>query len=125
MNAIDFLTNNVTGRRPCIRVLQTFHELLDREKGFGLDMLRNIALLVEEIGEVVKAIREFNNANDASTLEDAKDHLGEELADCLAFILKLANYGGVDLQAAYERKMMQNCTRAWHLAPLGEKIDEG
>jgi len=29
----------------CIRELQAFHESLDREKGFDLDMLRNVAYL--------------------------------------------------------------------------------
>ena len=98
----------------CILDLQAFHESLDREKGFDLDMLRNVAYLSEEIGEVVSAIRDFKEADGASALEEARDHLGEELADCLAYILKLANYGGIDLQEAYARKMEQNCTRIWH-----------
>ena len=98
----------------CIRDLQAFHESLDREKGFDLDMLRNVAYLSEEVGEVVSAIRDLKKADGASALEEAREHLGEELADCLAYILKLANYGGVDLQEAYARKMEQNCTRIWH-----------
>ena len=98
----------------CIRELQTFHESLDREKGFDVDMLRNVAYLAEEIGEVVSAIRSFEEAAESAALEEARAHLGEELADCLAYILKLANYGGVDLQEAYSRKMKQNLTRTWH-----------
>ena len=98
----------------CIRELQAFHKSLDREKGFDLDMLRNIAYLSEEIGEVVSAIRDFKNAGGPSALEEARTHLGEELADCLAYILKLANYGGLDLQDAYLRKMERNLTRTWY-----------
>ena len=97
-----------------IRQLQTFHESLDREKGFDLDMLRNVAYLSEEIGEVVTAIRDLKKADDPSALEEARSHLGEELADCLAYIVKLANYGGVDLQEAYVSKMERNLTRVWH-----------
>ena len=97
-----------------IRQLQTFHQSLDREKGFDLDMLRNVAYLSEEIGEVVHAIRDLKKADDPSALEEARAHLGEELADCLAYIVKLANYGGVDLQEAYVRKMKRNLTRVWH-----------
>lgn len=98
----------------CIRELQVFHEALDREKGFDLDILRNVAYLSEEIGEVVSAIRDFKNADGPSALEEARSRIGEELADCLAYILKLSNYGGIDLQEAYLRKMEQNLTRTWH-----------
>jgi NTP pyrophosphatase (non-canonical NTP hydrolase) len=98
----------------CIRDLQAFHESLDREKGFDLDMLRNVAYLSEEIGEVVSAIRDFKKADDLSALEEARERLGEELADCLAYILKLANYAGVDLQEAYLSKMKGNLSRTWH-----------
>ena len=100
----------------CLRELQAFHEALDREKAFDLDMLRNVAYLSEEIGEVVSAIRRFKKAKRPSALEEARAHLGEELADCLAYIVKLCNYGGIDLQGAYSRKMKQNLTRTWHSA---------
>jgi NTP pyrophosphatase (non-canonical NTP hydrolase) len=98
----------------CLRDLQAFHESLDREKGFDLDMLRNVAYLSEEIGEVVHAIRVFKKAEGSAALESAREHLGEELADCLAYILKLANYGSVDLQEAYVRKMTRNLDRTWY-----------
>jgi NTP pyrophosphatase (non-canonical NTP hydrolase) len=97
----------------CIQELQAFHESLDREKEFDLDMLRNVAYLSEEIGEVVSAIRDFKRADEPSALEEARTRLGEELADCLAYVLKLANYGGIDLQEAYVRKMERNLTRTW------------
>lgn len=103
---------------PNLRELQTFHELLDREKGFDVDMLRNIAYLSEEIGEVVSAIRDFEKADDGSSaLEVARCQLGEELADCLAYVLKLANYGSLDLQEAYVRKMERNLVRTWYSQP--------
>lgn len=98
----------------CLRELQTFHKSLDCEKGFGVDMLRNVAYLSEEIGEMVSAIRSLENADEPSAVEEARIRLGEELADCLAYILKLANYGGLDLQEAYVRKMQRNLARTWH-----------
>jgi len=101
----------------CIRELQAFHESLDREKAFDLDMLRNVAYLSEEIGEVVTTIRQLQKADGPLALEEARTHLGEELADCLAYILKLANYGGLDLQEAYASKMKRNLTRTWHKKP--------
>lgn len=98
----------------CLREMQAFHKFLDHEKGFGVDMLRNVAYLSEEIGEVVTAIRKFENANAPSQQEEARTQLGEELADCLAYLLKLANYGSVDLQEAYRAKMERNLARTWH-----------
>ena len=102
-----------------IRDLQAFHEALDREKAFDLDMLRNVAYLSEEVGEVVSAIRRFEEAEGPS-VEEARAQLGEELADCLAYIVKLANYGGIDLQGAYLGKMKRNLTRVWHGAFEGK-----
>ena len=103
----------------CLRDLQAFHESLDREKEFDLDMLRNVAYLSEEIGEVVHAIRVSQKSEGSAALESAREHLGEELADCLAYILKLANYGGVDLQEAYVHKMTQNLDRTWRKPDAG------
>lgn len=48
-----------------------------------------------------------------------RDVLAEELADCLAYLVKLANYAGVDLEAAYLAKMRRNLGREWR--PQGEK----
>jgi NTP pyrophosphatase (non-canonical NTP hydrolase) len=104
----------LVGSNPDIRDLQTFHEWLDREKGFDTDMLRNVAYLSEEIGEVVSAIRDFRKAEELDAVEEARAHIGEELADCLAYILKLSNYGGIDLQEVYLRKMERNLARTWH-----------
>jgi NTP pyrophosphatase (non-canonical NTP hydrolase) len=93
--------------------LQAFHARFDREKGFDVDMLRNAAYLAEEVGEVVQAIRALNRAEDVPATDTARQHLGEELADCLAYVLKLANYAGVDMEKAYLRKMEVNLGRAW------------
>jgi NTP pyrophosphatase (non-canonical NTP hydrolase) len=93
--------------------LQAFHVALDKEKEFDLDMIRNIAYLAGELGEVVHAARHFQRQNGQPTEREAREHLGEELADCLAYLLKLANYADIDLQAAYVDKMRRNLTRTW------------
>jgi len=56
--------------------------------------------LMEEVGEVVRAMRRGDKAN-----------LGEELADCLFFILSAANVADIDLQAALTEKEKRNCIR--------------
>jgi len=110
---IDLLTND----RFEIRNLQAFHRELDREKGFDLDVFRNVAYLVEELGEVVSAARQLQQARGLAEEEEARDRLGEELADCLAYLLKLANYTEIDLQACYAKKMRRNVTRTWPKKP--------
>ena len=46
-------------------------------------------------------------------LEDAKSDLQGELADALAYLLKIANDAGIDLELAYLRKMGENWQRTW------------
>jgi NTP pyrophosphatase (non-canonical NTP hydrolase) len=94
--------------------LQVFHKELDREKQFDQDIFRNIAYLSGEIGELVSAIRKLRKAQDSSEEVEARSHVGEELADCLAYVVKLANYAEVDLHEAYVKKMRRNLNREWH-----------
>jgi len=46
-------------------------------------------------------------------LAKQKEALESELADCMAYLLKLANYAGVDLESAYRQKMNTNSSRFW------------
>ena len=100
-----------------LRNLQAFHGSLDQEKSFDTDVIHNVAYLTAEVGEVMGAIRELKRGEAAP--ETARAHIGEELADCLAYVLKLANYLNVDLQDAYVQKMQTNLARTWY--PRGEE----
>lgn len=103
--------------RPTLRDCQAFHRWLDKEKGFSQDLPVNVMLLVEEVGEVAKEVRRLQKAQADPQLvvqeTEALLHLREELADCLAFIVKLSNYAGVDLETAYVEKMRRNMVREW------------
>jgi NTP pyrophosphatase (non-canonical NTP hydrolase) len=81
-------------------------------------------LLSGEVGEVAQVLKKVHHMQDprrteseVQTLEEAltahRDDIGQELADCLAYIFKLANYTGVDLQRAYLAKMKKNLDRTW------------
>lgn len=94
--------------------LQAFHAALDQAKTFDTDILRNVAYLTSEIGELVHALRDLNRAAGSAGAGEARAHAGEELADCLAYLLKLANYTGVDLEQAYRARMKRNLGRTWH-----------
>jgi len=89
------------------------HKKLDKEKQFDQDMVRNIAYLSGEIGELVSAIRRLQKVQSLSEEIEARDQVGEELADCLAYVVKLANYAEIDLHEAYVNKMRRNLKREW------------
>jgi NTP pyrophosphatase (non-canonical NTP hydrolase) len=94
-----------------IQDLQAFHQALDREKQFDQDIFRNIAYLTGEVGELISAIRKVRMAGNEMEELEARKHVGEELADCLAYVIKLANYAEIDLHDAYINKMKRNLTR--------------
>jgi deoxyadenosine/deoxycytidine kinase/NTP pyrophosphatase (non-canonical NTP hydrolase) len=106
---------------------QSFHRNLDRTKGFITDLYFNYLCLSEEIGELGSALadlwrKEVKNQVSGKEKKEArqkaidaeKDRLEEELADCMAYLLKMANYAGIDLEAAYLSKMRQNLVREWN-----------
>lgn len=99
---------------PTLRDCQAFHAWFDEQKGFSHDLPLNMMLLVEEVGEVAKEVRRLVHAADnQQKQQEARQHLQEELADCLAYIAKLANYTGIDLEKAYVDKMKYNMQRVW------------
>lgn len=96
-----------------LRDLQRFHRELDERKGFDRDLLRNVALLCGEIGELVRAIQNARRPASASAAARAETQIGEELADLLAYVIKIANLSDVELEDAYRRKMQRNLERDW------------
>jgi len=72
--------------------------------------LTNMAQLTEEVGEVARIIaRRYGEQSEKDSDKD-KD-LGEELADVVFVVLCLANQTGIDLQAAFDKKMAQKTQR--------------
>ena len=108
-----------------IEEFQEFHRWLDAKNDFNMDIFLNMMLLIGEIGEVAQELKKVhfmvspdrNSEGKAVPLEVAlqeqRENIGQELADCLAYIFKLANYTGVDLQEAYLKKMRKNLDRTW------------
>ncbi len=107
--------------------LQEFHEALDASKGFNDNVYFNYLCLSEEIGELGSELATIwrledklqaqgQDAEHAHTQALATRHhaLEAELADCMAYLLKLANYTGIELESAYLNKMRENVRRVWH-----------
>ena len=66
--------------------------------------LTNMAQLTEEVGEVARIIARRYGEQSEKERDKNKD-LGEELADVVFVVLCLANQTGIDLQAAFDKKM--------------------
>lgn len=105
---------------------QAFHQQLDTAKTFDPDLFFNYILLTEEVGEVASELVKIwgdtkrMTADGRSTGEAHQEAitrhratLRAELADLLAYTLKLANYTGIDLEQAYLEKMKKNIDRSW------------
>lgn len=83
--------------------------------------LTNMAQLTEEVGEVARIIaRRYGEQSEKESDKD-KD-LGEELADVVFVVLCLANQTGIDLQAAFDRKMDKKTKRDHNRHHNNEKL---
>lgn len=114
---------------------QRWHQQMDQEKGFIPDLYLNYLGLTEKLGELGKQLRilwithtaaEYRRHEVAlqeaflrpseveeQNLREATERLRGELADVLAYLLKLANDAGVDLEEAYVAKMGDQHQQLW------------
>lgn len=83
--------------------------------------LTNMAMLTEEVGEVARIIARRYGEQSEKESDKSKD-LGEELADVLFVTLCLANQTGVDLQAAFDKKMKIKTERDFDRHQNNEKL---
>ncbi|GAB5388760.1 MAG: hypothetical protein Alpg2KO_17280 [Alphaproteobacteria bacterium] len=101
---------------PDLAELQRYVAEMKRERGFSTDdRIAECFLLGEEVGELFKAVRK----SEGWRLTDHKraESVGEELADCLIYLLSIANQHEIDLEAAFRAKEAKNETRVWTHAP--------
>ena len=105
---------------------QRFQRALDQKKGFIVDLFFDYICLTEEIGEIGRVLKrvwvrqdqflgQVGNRSEAHerALQTVNADLEEELADALAYLLKIANDAGIDLETAYIKKMGHNWERTW------------
>ena len=72
--------------------------------------LTNMAVLVEEVGEVARLMARLYGDQSFKKSDEAYD-LADEMADVLFVLICLANQTGVDLTAAFQRNMAKKTTR--------------
>lgn len=82
------------------------------ERGFDEETVPEVfTLLVEEVGELAKAIRKTNGQKiDAAKRQH---EVAEELADVFWLLLDLSNRLDIDLAKAFEDKEAVNKKRKW------------
>ena len=78
--------------------------------------------LVLEAGEVMEHFQWKNKEEIEKYVVEAKSEIGEELADVLFVTLCLANQTGVDLQAAFDKKMKVKTERDFDRHQNNEKL---
>ena len=83
--------------------------------------LTNMAQLTEEVGEVARIIaRRYGEQSEKES--DKNKDLGEELADVVFVVLCLANQTGIDLQAAFDKKLDLKTKRDHNRHKENEKL---
>ncbi|NRD21342.1 nucleotide pyrophosphohydrolase [Winogradskyella eckloniae] len=83
--------------------------------------LTNMAQLTEEVGEVARIIaRRYGEQSEKES--DKNKDLGEELSDVVFVVLCLANQTGIDLQAAFDKKMDKKTKRDHNRHHNNEKL---
>lgn len=83
--------------------------------------LTNMAILTEEVGELARIIaRRYGEQSEKES--DKNKDLGEELADILFVTLCLANQTKVDLQSAFDKKMILKTKRDAERHANNEKL---
>jgi NTP pyrophosphatase (non-canonical NTP hydrolase) len=92
--------------------LQSYVQKMVHLRGFEQETLRDVMLLfVEEVGELAKAVRKRTGLKISAT--DAQKEVSVELADCLIYLLDLANLAEVDLDLAFREKEAINFEKQW------------
>jgi NTP pyrophosphatase (non-canonical NTP hydrolase) len=72
--------------------------------------LTNLALLMEETGELARIIARKYGEQTAKPAEEEMN-LGDEMADVFFVLICLANQTGVDLEAAFEKNLLKKTER--------------
>lgn len=73
---------------------------------------KNLAMaMTVEAAELLEIFQWLTPEQSLSLDADQRRHLGEELSDVLLYLVQIADHGGVDLDAAVERKLAMNAVK--------------
>lgn len=88
--------------------LQRWHHVLDQEQGLLQDIYLNFIGLTRETGTLATVLADTWPGHADGEPFPSSAILKQALADCLAYLLKIANGAGIDLEAAYLDRMQLN-----------------
>lgn len=98
---------------------QRYLDDLERYMGWReVDLVTTCFLLGEEVGELFKAVRRYEQLGvEVGTADAPRDalraELADEVADVLNFVLAVANRAEIDVTAAFRDKNARNLKRRW------------
>lgn len=96
-----------------VQELQQYVKRVTVERGFDDESVeQKFILLVEEVGELAKAMRHVSGIKFADNT--SRTELSEEIADVQFLLLNIANKLGVDMVEAFEAKEVKNRKRNWN-----------
>lgn len=97
-----------------LRQLQEYFAEAFKTRGFTEETMEDkLLLLMEEVGELAKALRKKRNMGiDYQRIENY-DSVESEAADVTIVLIALCNAGGIDLYQAIEAKEKVNAKRNW------------
>lgn len=103
----------VNARSPVSTLQQYIHEMVVR-RGFDKETPRDVLLLmVEEVGELAKAVRKYLGLKLDEGRKERYPKLEGELADVFIYLLDLANLLEISLFHALHEKEQENEKRSW------------
>jgi dCTP diphosphatase len=94
--------------------IQSKLELFASERDWDqFHSVRNLALaLVGEVGELAELFQWIDDSKVSAFLDEGgRDRLGEEIADVLFYLVRLADKAGVDLDHAVSEKLASNAVK--------------
>lgn|SRR3990170_4136469 len=97
---------------PTLQDVQEYIKKVVKHRGFdkqGVDY--EFRMLVEEVGELAKALRKHTGGSIADDSEEFK--VRHECADVLWMLVCVCNSLGIDLEKALREKEEHNKTRTW------------
>ncbi len=95
-----------------LRGLQEYIWQMNIERGFNTeDAGKKLVMLMEEVGELAKAVRKTIGLGFSDTTRTAD--LEEELADVQIILLGLASMHNIDMFDAVAKKEEKNRSRTW------------
>jgi len=92
------------------------HDLEAHHGWLDVDLVHNVFLMVEEVGELAKGIRRYRklfDEHEPTPADAARAEVGAEIVDVLNYLLAIANRLDIDVEAAFREKNARNLERTW------------